>query len=447
EFHACDLNETHIHTARQRASAFGISNVHFHHAAFQELQSRKLPAFDYIAVHGVYSWVAPEARQAIRQIIAERLEPGGLVYLSYNCLPGWMPEIPLRKLLLELAAGQDGDTEQRVEYALQQLKELSGGKLRYFKTHPSALAAIDSYVSGPARYLIHEFLNQTWEPFYSIDVADEMAGIGTNYVGSATLPDNHPALLVPEQAGEAVARLATRRQRQIALDFAVDRRFRRDVFVRGPGSEEHPDSGRYLSDLAIGCLGDPDAISTQLRVPRGMITFQNDFIRDLQTLMSRGSLTTEQAVASFGGKGKNNADIMRNLAFLVAGGVLMPFAKAISVSGAAKAEPPANRTIERMLDHVIERRMPPFLPSEVVGNGVPLTQVEALTIKAWLNGNRTEETLAARLNSEVTRLGLEKTTSDRDAGPIADAQSFARRAAREALEKLLPNMLRLGLLA
>lgn len=447
EFHACDLNQAHIHKAQQRAAAFGISNVILHQTAFQEMQLRDLPAFDFIVLHGVYSWVAPEVRQSVRRIIAERLKPGGLVYISYNCLPGWTLETPLRKLLLELAATENGDTEQRAGHALRQLNELSGGNLRYFKANPAALAAIDSYISGPARYLVHEFLNQTWEPFYSIDVANELAQIGTNYVGSATLADNHAALVVPEHAGDAIAKMATRRQRQLATDFAVDRRFRRDVFVRGSGSEERPDPGRYLSNLAIGSLGNSDAISTQLKVPRGMITFQDDFIRDLHTLMRHGPLTVEQAVSSLGGKGKDAAEIMRNLTFLVAGGALMPFAKAQSGTQDAFPQRLANKSIEPMLDQIIESRIAPFIPSEVVGNGVPLTPIEALTIKEWLAGSRTAENLAAQMKSEIARLGLDKQASTADAEPLAELNGFAWRAAQHALESLLPTMLRLGVLA
>ncbi len=76
------------------------------------------------------------------------------------------------------------------------------------------------------------FSNQTWEPFYSIDIADEMAEAETRYLGSATLVDNHPTLIVDDLAAEAVAKLPTPRQRQLAIDFATNQRFRRDVFVR-----------------------------------------------------------------------------------------------------------------------------------------------------------------------------------------------------------------------
>jgi hypothetical protein len=48
--------------------------------------------------------------------------------------------------------------------------------------------------------LVREFLNEAWNPLCSIDVADEMATSGIRYLGSATLADNHAALVIDEAA-------------------------------------------------------------------------------------------------------------------------------------------------------------------------------------------------------------------------------------------------------
>ena len=41
QFHACDLNHTHIATGKERAIALGVGNITIHQAAFQELASRR----------------------------------------------------------------------------------------------------------------------------------------------------------------------------------------------------------------------------------------------------------------------------------------------------------------------------------------------------------------------------------------------------------------------
>ncbi len=78
---------------------------------------------------------------------------------------------------------------------------------RYFEANPEATRAIESYGRVPPNYLAHEFFNDTWQPFYSVDVMDEMAQAGASYIGSATLADNHPMLLVEDSATDALKNL------------------------------------------------------------------------------------------------------------------------------------------------------------------------------------------------------------------------------------------------
>lgn len=66
---------------------------------------------------------------------------------------------------------------------------------------------VANYYNGtrsPSDYLAHEFLNETWEPLYSIDVAQEMLKAELTYLGSATLVDNHEALVIDSSAAEVI---------------------------------------------------------------------------------------------------------------------------------------------------------------------------------------------------------------------------------------------------
>jgi SAM-dependent methyltransferase len=445
EFHACDFNPAHIEGGVRHAAALGVSNVRFHESSFDQLPSLDLPAFDFIVLHGVYSWVGAEARQAIRRVVNATLKPGGLVYVSYNCLPGWSAEAPLRRLLLELSATAEGATPERTEAALQALKRLSGSKLRYFTANPSAVTAVDSYVRGSSNYLAHEFLNQTWEPFYSIDIADEMAEAETRYLGSATLVDNHPTLIVDALAAEAVAKLATPRLRQLAIDFATNQRFRRDVFVRRRKSLGPAEATRQLHAVAIGSIGNPEEINAKAKVPRGEIRFQDEFIRELRSLMRSGSMTIGEVATTLGSKGRDPVEIARNVTFLVAAGALMPFAKAVRSNTVSKARTLANTTVERVLADVIERRERRAIPSEILGNGVEIHPIDAVALSGLIAGFEGVEILATRVEGEVNRLKL-TTTSDGRALPRGEQLSaYTRVVAKSVIENLVPTFTRLGL--
>ncbi len=99
EFWGADFNPAHAAHAQSLARASG-AKAHFVDDSFAELLARgDLPAFDIIALHGVWSWVSDENRRAIVEIIRRRLKVGGAGYISYNTLPGWAMGMPLRHMM------------------------------------------------------------------------------------------------------------------------------------------------------------------------------------------------------------------------------------------------------------------------------------------------------------------------------------------------------------
>jgi SAM-dependent methyltransferase len=408
EFHACDIIPAHVEGGRRHAAALGVTNVTFHEADFDQLLARQLPACDFIVLHGVYSWVDAAARDAVRRVIRALLKPGGLAYVSYNCLPGWASEAPLRKLLVELARPGDGTTAQRTAAALASLTAFSSARPRYFKANPSALTAIEAYNRRDTEYVVHEFMNAAWQPFYSVDVADDLAEIGLRYVGSATLAENHPALLLDAESAKAVAALTTDRQRQLATDFAVNQRFRRDVFVRGDaGLESASRSGERLSATVVGSARAPSAIGARATVPRGEIAFHDDFISDLRALMARGSMTIADTVASLAGRGGNAEEIARNVIFLVSAGVLIPFATARVIGpGRSRVRYRATPMLERAIAYVIADGKGCSVPSEIMGNGFPIEPGDARAVRDALAGAESPDEKTRELMATLARLGL-----------------------------------------
>src|SRR5882757_5507892 len=90
QYYATDFNPAHIVGAKALAAEAGTANVHFFDHSFAEfLVEPSLPTFDVIMLHGIYSWVQAPQRAEIVEFIRRKLKPGGLVYISYNSLPGW----------------------------------------------------------------------------------------------------------------------------------------------------------------------------------------------------------------------------------------------------------------------------------------------------------------------------------------------------------------------
>lgn len=403
EFHACDVNPAHIDAARRRAARLGIGNVVFHEASFEALLDKDLPPFDFIVMHGIYSWVDAGVRRTVRQLISRQLADEGLVYLSYNCQPGWSAEAPLRKLMLELTQAADGGIEARAASAIAGMRTLGNPSFRYFRDNPHTIHALQALVDSPVDYLAHEYLNRAWEVHYSVDVLDEMEAAGLAYAGSATLADNHPALLMDRQAAEAIAALPNARLRHLAEDFAANRRFRRDVFVRDAQASQTRQTPaqalRHLEQTAIGCATDIEQIDARVTIPRGALSFQAEFIADLRGLMRQGAMPVGEIVARLGANSRNRREILQNLLFLVASGTLTPFAHAggYDETGPRRASSPA---CAAALACGADEGASTFVPCETLGNGLAVSTEEAEQARRWIAGE------AIPVPGRLARLGV-----------------------------------------
>ena len=119
QFHGIDAMPEHIDRGRRFADEADVGNVIFHAADFATAGELQLPNFDYIVAHGVYSWVGPPIRADMRSFIDSHLKPGGLVYVSYNAMPGRAADLPFQRLVRAVGETCKGDSTQRAAAALK----------------------------------------------------------------------------------------------------------------------------------------------------------------------------------------------------------------------------------------------------------------------------------------------------------------------------------------
>jgi len=224
----------HIEHARHLAAAATIANMRFHPVDFATAVDLDLPPFDYLVAHGVYSWVDAENQAALRRFIDRHLKPGGLVYVSYNAMPGWVSDLPFQHLVRELSKTFPGDSAARFTAAAEIVRVLATAgvpALGPSLTLAELKARPEDYT--PA-YLVHEFMHAAaWQPLYITEVRAAMAAIGLAPVGSATLIENFDRLALSDSAREALVCIPDPDLRELARDFFLNQRLRCDVFDRG----------------------------------------------------------------------------------------------------------------------------------------------------------------------------------------------------------------------
>jgi SAM-dependent methyltransferase len=230
-----DYNPAHVAEARSLAAAAGLPNVRFLEADLAELDDAwlgRLPEFDLVTIHGVWSWVSDPVREGILKLIRRRLKPGGIAMISYNALPGAGAALGLARLARG-ALLSSGSTEEGVEAARGLVKRLIAAEALHLPSSTWRTAIVGDH--GPVRsgYLLHEFLTEHWRPAFHADVADALGSAGCAFLGSATIDENFPQMTLSAAQLEIWRDAPDEAARQLVIDLCVPRAFRRDIFVRG----------------------------------------------------------------------------------------------------------------------------------------------------------------------------------------------------------------------
>ena len=370
QFVGIDFNPAHIANARRLAADGGIDNIEYTELSFDQLSARDLPDFDYIALHGVWSWINASNHAAVQQFIKARLTPGGLVYISYNCLPEWGASVPLRRLLYEHVTAGFGPTQERIDRALQFADELAKKGGSYFQRNPTAVNVLKRIAKGPQNYIAHECLVQDFHPSYHADVARAMSEAKLSYVGSADLHHVFGQCYSAELQ-EMVHRITDPVLRETLRDFCVPTAFRKDVYMRG-APPIPPAQRRALFEQMRFVLTVPrKLLRLKVRVPNGEFQANEEIYSPIADALAEGPRTIGE-LAALGKTGFR--EVERACVFLVMSNQAAPVP---DPGDKGETSPNAALALNRAIAHraVYEDRYH-ALASPVTGNGIPASQME-----------------------------------------------------------------------
>ena len=231
-FTGVDFMPVHTEHIEREVAATDLRNVRVLCADFAAMPA-DLPQFDFITLHGVFSWISPELRQCVLDIIRRHLKPDGLVEVTYNCMPGWSSLLPVRTLLQHFARRSSGDSIARARHALTIVAQMRKADIPLFRDQPLATEHLDRLLEADPHYVAHEYLNEHWTVFHAADVIAMFEAIGLGHAGRLPYHHNHWELCAkPQFAGQFEG--ADLASLETLKDHHANTNFRWDLFSPRP---------------------------------------------------------------------------------------------------------------------------------------------------------------------------------------------------------------------
>ncbi|UJS24333.1 class I SAM-dependent methyltransferase [Thiothrix winogradskyi] len=321
-FYAIDFNPSHIAKARRLAEAAGLTNITFYEKSFAQIAENPnlLPECDFIALHGIFTWVSDENRQHIIDICERHLKSGGMVYNSYNAKPGWVMGEPLQKLVYEASKLYSGNSIARMEQAVGLLKKLHEADSRFFAINRDMIKTrLETLESKDKHYLVHEYFHEGWRAFYFTEVAGYMSAAKLDFIGDATASSAYVPSLISADAQNLLTQIPDTNVRELFKDMLFNTGFRKDIFMRGiAGRMSSEDQAAYLHNTVWALrkrMSEQEKAEFTFDLPIiGRVQGKADVYRPLVELLEQQSMTfSELRVKS----GMSITDLLQCLIFML----------------------------------------------------------------------------------------------------------------------------------
>lgn len=390
EWHGTDFNLAQAGFARELAEISG-ANAHLFDEAFDAFCTRdNLPEFDYIGLHGIWSWISDANRAVIVDFVRRKLKVGGVLYISYNTQPGWAAMVPIRDLMALHAQtmGAEGTgIVSRIDNALGFVDQMLAANPIFARANPQAVERFSKIKDQNRNYVAHEYFNQDWKPMSFADMADWMGPAKVQWAASANYADAvDPINLTPEQQ-TLLASIPDTVFRQSVRDFCVNQLFRKDYWVKGARMMTPLDQVEALRTQRV-ILTTPRA-DAGLKVTTGSLgeamLHENVYAPILDALADHKVQSLAQLEAMLAGKSISFAQLQNAIITLIAVGYVMPVQEDAVANKARKVSAALNA---HLLQSARSMQELSYLASPVVGGAVQCGRMSQLFLLAMKDDHK-----------------------------------------------------------
>ena len=364
-------------------------------ASFEQIcNDNRIPELDFIALHGVWSWISDENRHHIINFINNKLKVGGVVYVSYNTMPGWASFAPVRNLLknyLEVSSSYQSSisTNEKILNSIKFIEPLIQNS-KFVSTTSSVKEQYIQMQQKSINYLAHEYFNSDWQPMYFSDVAKLLSTAKLSYACSADYLDNVDNINLTQDQQMLLADISDTNFYQSTRDFLVNKKFRKDYWVKGKSKislfeqKNEMRNEKFVLNVAM------NEITLSVNSDRGLVKLNKEFYERILKFFSDYKPHTLSELEAFLNRGNIIDEIVQAILILVSKGALTAASKDVTevqING-------ANALNRKIIDNSRHNNDLNFLASPITQGGVYVSKFHQLFLIALAEGKKTPNELA-----------------------------------------------------
>ncbi len=395
EWFGTDFNPDHAQFAQGLASASGAKAT-FADESFDVFCHRTdLPDFDFIGLHGTWSWISDTNRALLLHFISRKLKPGGVVYMGYNAQPGWTAMLPVRELMIrhfdasanEAAAnGATGQEHirQRIHAAVHYAQAAFASQPGYALLNPMLTERVVALSGENAGYLAHEYFNRDWHPMFFSQVASAFDAVGLSFAAWADYRDAIDEINLTPSQRSLLKNTSDPVLKETLRDLCVNRSFRRDYWIKEPRRLDASERLKALAEHRVILALPRASVALRVRGALGETALDSSaYAPILDALADHRPATLEQIQGRMGAARITMPRIAEAAMLLIAMGVLL---NAQDEATIAAARPAAARLNAAICERTLHAPEVLFLASPVSGSGVSIPRIAQLFLLARARG-------------------------------------------------------------
>lgn len=255
------------------------------------LKRDDLPQFDFIALHGIYSWVSNEVREQILEFIAKKLNIGGVCLISYNCQAGWASVEPLRDLLRTYSnyfAPLGKTSSNRAKEGLDFVNDLMSLPCTQTIKNDKLSSVLATLSRMDNTYLAHEFLNEYHQPFNFLGISQILSKAKLEFASYANFADHLTNIQFLPEEKEILSQVSHNRATyEMVKDLMFATSFRSDYWAKGTIPISIEQTLEELEKLKIVLTIPRSKANFEIKAHRGNFKLSEEFYTPILDCLSQ----------------------------------------------------------------------------------------------------------------------------------------------------------------